>query len=55
MSKELPSVEELKASQAKGATGKGTARQNYGEMQADFNMGCGGEDYPENFDPSVDH
>jgi hypothetical protein len=41
MSKELPSIEELRASQAKGASGKGTAEQTYGEMQADFNMGTG--------------
>lgn len=41
MSQELPSVEELRASQSKGATGKGTAEKTYNEMQACFNMGTG--------------
>lgn len=41
MSKELPSIDELRASQKRGSEGKGTAEQSYAELQADFNMGTG--------------
>lgn len=41
MSKELPSIDELKASQAKGATGKGTAEYTLNECMGIFNQGTG--------------
>lgn len=42
MSKELPSIDELKASQDKGATGKGTAEHTLNECMAEyFNQGSG--------------
>lgn len=43
MSKELPGIDELRASQRKGAEGKGTATETYNEVQACFNMGTGVE------------
>jgi hypothetical protein len=41
-----PSISEMRASQAAGATGKGTAEETYAELQARFGMGSGegGED-----------
>jgi hypothetical protein len=41
MSKELPDISELRASQAKGATGKGTAERTLNECLAEFNQGTG--------------
>ena len=44
MSKELPSISELRKSQTEGATGKGTSDMTYGEREGEyFNHGIGDE------------
>jgi hypothetical protein len=41
MSKEIPSIEQLRESQRQGSIGQGTQSEDYGSMESDFNEGGG--------------
>jgi hypothetical protein len=47
-----PTVAEMRESQRKGSVGTGTQSDDYGTMQADFNMGTGKAGAPDK--PSYD-